>query len=268
MPLWSLLLAACSPATPAPDGALVEVEDQAGLSDLAIDASGALWAVAERPAALVQIEPTALTLPIRGLPEGVEPEALSISPEGTVRIGTEGDGERAEDGLYTLIPTDTEATATDRVAFPWAPWGLVAAENQGVEAMCEGTSRWVAGEPVLVEQGRRLAPLARWTGSAWESLRLPLSTPNGKISALACDEDGSLWAIERHYEDLALLHVTVGEAVTVQTCALPAWLRDPEANWEGLTIDGDTLLWISDNQNATVRGPTLLARLARRCDPA
>ncbi len=68
MPLWSLLLAACSPATPAPDGALVEVEDQAGLSDLAIDASGALWAVAERPAALVQIEPTARTLPIGGLP--------------------------------------------------------------------------------------------------------------------------------------------------------------------------------------------------------
>ena len=268
MLLWSLLPAACSPATPAPEGGLVEIEDQAGLSDLATDPDGGLWAVAERPAALVQIEPTRRSLPITGLPAGVEPEALSIGPDGALRVGTEGDGQRADDGIYTLTLTDGGAVAGDRQAFSWSPWGLVAEENQGIEAMCEGASRWVAGEPVVVEQGQRFAPLARWTGEDWETFRLPLSTANGKISALACDADGTLWAIERHYQDLALLHVNVSEGVTVETCTLPAWLRDPEANWEGLTLNDNALYWISDNQNATVRGPTLLARMAKRCSPS
>ena len=266
-----LLPLACTPkatAPPAPEGALTEVVGAVGLSDLATDPQGRLWAVAERPAALVRVDASGVVvLKITGLPEGVEPEALAIDADGAMRVGTEGEGSRADDGIYPITVGAGTAEAHDREAFPWAPWGLMAADNQGIEAMCAGKERWVAGEPVLTDAGRREAPLARWTRQGWQALRLPLQTSEGKISALACDPDDSLWAIERHYEELELLQVTVAPdgGVTVSRCGIPTWLRAANANWEGLAVDGDELVWVSDNQNATVSGPTRLARIPRRC---
>lgn len=261
---------ACRAADPAATALPVRaLAGPAGLSDLAIDPQGVLWAVSERPAALVRLEDPATRLPITGLPDGVEPEALAIGPDGTFWIGTEGRGDREQDGTYTLALSGSGAAATEPVPFPWAPWGRVASNNEGVEAMCAGVDRWAAGEPTFNQDGRRLAPLARWTGSSWEPHAVPLTTPHGKISALACDADGSLWAIERHYQDLALLHLSdLGAAVVTSTpCALPAWMRAIDANWEGLAIRGDTLLWISDNQTLVVTGPTRLAETERRCVP-
>lgn len=285
-------LAACA-GRPAPDAGVLREAGLAalpdgyahGLSDLVVVADGAAWAVAERPAALQPLAaagPPPAALPIRGLPAGVEPEALAPAAAGGWWLGTEGEGERSAD-LIARARVEGDVLVVDLDAslrIEWAWFELLAPENKGVEGLCaQGEALIAVGEPVADGPTGRRAPLARWQAGAWFTGWVPLQTTAGKLSAVACDPDGGLWLIERHYADLALLRVDPGfslapagappAALTVARCALPpafiAASAASEVNWEGLAVEGDRLRWLSDNQSRSVEGPSLHAWTPRSC---
>jgi hypothetical protein len=257
-----------------------------GLSDLVVLPDGQAWAVAERPAALQRLSfagaPPA-ALPVRGLPTGVEPEALAPAVDGGWWLGTEGEGARDSD-LVARVHDEDGALVVDLDASPilsWADFGLQAPDNKGIEGLCaHGDALIAVGEPEAEGPTGRRAPLARWQGGAWSTGWVPLQTAKGKLSAVACDPDGGLWLIERHYADLALLRVDPGFALApagappatlaARRCGPdPAWAEataEGGVNWEGLALDGDQLRWLSDNQQSTVTGPTMWGLTERRCD--
>jgi hypothetical protein len=287
------LLAACGPRGGGPAALPAGVTLSAlpgghahGLSDLVVLPDGQAWAVAERPAALQRLAlagaPPA-PQPVRGLPVGVEPEALAPAADGGWWLGTEGEGER-EDDLIARVRDEDGALTVDLDAslrLSWSQFGLRAPDNKGVEGLCAHQGALIAvGEPVDSGPGGRRAPLARWQDGAWSTGWVPLQTSAGKLSAVACDPDGGLWLIERHYADLALLRVDPGftlapagappAALTARRCGPdPAWAHataDGQINWEGLAIDGDRLRWLSDNQQSAVTGPSMSGLTDRRCD--
>ena len=254
----------------------------AGLSDLA-RVDGVPWAVAERPAALQRLVSSGAVpaaVRILGLPEGVEPEALAPASSGGWWLGTEAQGTRDADLIVPARPDGADALVDlqGALAVDWAWFGLTAADNAGVEGLCaQGEALVAVGEGVA--SGPRRAPLARWDGGAWSVAWVPLQTGAGKLSAVACEPEGGLWLIERHYDDLALLYVEPGPSLapaggpppvlTVQHCAVPdafrVQTRAQRINWEGIAVDGSTLVWLSDNQHASVEGPTYVGRTPRRC---
>ena len=74
-----------------------------GLSGLARDDRGDLWAIAERSRQMVRLDLGNLgreqTIEIRGVPELVELESLAFLPNGDAMIGTETDAVRGDDAL-------------------------------------------------------------------------------------------------------------------------------------------------------------------------
>lgn len=275
--LWLLL--ACARAPTYGPHLLAPVEGR-GLSGLAM-AEGEpaeLWALPERSPELIRlsISDGALLGRLRlvGLPEGLDTESLALLPDGRVLLGTESQQpERGADRVLVGERRGEEVHIVGEWSLSYAPFGVLAEKNRGVEGLCAANDGVVAlGEQVLGEGERRAA--AAWIGhpdrAEVVSLRLGLTTPTGKLSAADCRREGEgirLWAIERHYEVMRLstwlLLASPGEAV------LPperSWdlsgLVPGQPNLEGLVVteDGRVLL-INDNDYGGEKGPSVLWRL-------
>lgn len=258
-----------------------------GLSALSRASDGALWAVPERQDLLVQVALAdgalvAKSLPLQGKPEDLDAEGLALWGDGHFAIATEGQGSaRASDSVLLGHLTATAAVIDARVELPYAPWGLRAEPNRGLEGLCWAGRLWLAAETAGQDARGRWAPLARrGDDGGWQTTRLRLTTQRAKISALACRSLAGgateLWAVERHYGTARWLRAVVPAELPAEvTVSVHADLARPLAavygqvpNVEGIALDpaDEAAAWLvtDNNQGGLTVAPALLVRVQPR----
>jgi len=273
--------AAPRPGAPAPPARVVELgrieldlPDVTGLSDLSRDASGGLWAVAERRRFAVRIasDGAAEAVPIAGVPDGLDIEGMAWLPDGRVALATESnEARRPHDAVFFARLAGGRLEVEEERRLAYRLWPMEALGNQGIEGLCQaGDTLVMAIETVLAAGGVREAPIAIYhlpTGR-WTPLRVRLTTRTGKISALACAlrPGGAIdvLAIERHFEVAQLIRFAVppGAAPGVLEAVLVGDLGPllpGRENYEGLVWDGAAeIAMVADNDWTHVTGPNLL----------
>ncbi len=253
-----------------------------GLSGLAVDDTGAYVAIPERQRSIVRFREengvfkVEKSIPLAGVRDGLDTEAIAFLSPGHFAIGTETHHSRREDALLLIEVNDNEAHVTDEVDLDYNAWGQRAGINHGIEAMCAALGSIVVGTEVVVsEKGRRYAPIARYDFGthAWSYGRLWLTSNAGKISSFECrarDDNGiQVLALERHFGVGRIVRFDVpadGELQDITAIValdlLP--LVQPLPNFEGIawTKEGDVLL-VTDNSNVIVDKPTELYVIPR-----
>ncbi|MBX3269318.1 MAG: esterase-like activity of phytase family protein [Sandaracinaceae bacterium] len=243
-----------------------------GLSGLAIDGRGVPIAVAERGTALVALEASPRTIALEGVPSGLDTESIAWLGGARFALGTESmDTRRDGDPIFVVEVEGARARVVDRIELPYAVLGVTAEENRGIEGLCfvPGPDVLVAAmENVVVERGARHAPLGvRRGGGAWARALVALSSETGKLSALSCranDAAIEVFAIERHYGVMRVLSFelpsTPDARVTPRVALDLAGLLDGDPNLEGLALEGETLLLVTDNHHGRRTGPSELVR--------
>jgi hypothetical protein len=169
----------------------------AGLSGLTRLAEGGLLAVPERTREAVLFAPGGErvlgTVPITGAPEGLDLESVAWMGGDRVALGTESRAAGRVTDLVLLGRLSDDALALDGVIeLSWAPFGMRAGSNHGIEGVCAADGTLVAvGEEVGNDQGRRFAPawIRARQGGVVHTARLLLSSEKGKASGAACRID-------------------------------------------------------------------------------
>ena len=211
---------ASAPPADAPTMVVLETGGINGLSGMTLTGPDTALAVAERARFALPLRfgpgPTvALSgppVPLQGIDPELETEDLAFLQDrdrfafATERQGTEPLGEFVLFGRRTADGIRIDS----RLKVPLSRWGVTARPNQGLEGLCvTGRNALVAVETVIPSP-KRATPLALidLKTKSIVALRLQLTTPTGKISALACapatggeDPEGrvDVLAIERHY---------------------------------------------------------------------
>lgn len=223
-----------------------------GVSDLAIDDRGTLYAIPERDHVVLEIaKPGApiVSHPLDGVPDGVDTEAIAWLSPGHFAIGTEGQDVASASVLYAELRADGHVAVTSTLAIT----GVPLSPNHGAEAMCgRGDDLWVAIEHAVS------APLVHvHAGKIADTRAIALTTDTGKIAALACTTADDIYAIERHYGVHRILHIRDLAHPTVALDLDP--ILHNSRNIEGIARlpDGRFVL-VNDNQSRTVEGPTEL----------
>jgi hypothetical protein len=252
----------------------VPLATEPGLSGLAVDATGALWTIAERSDMAYRItldaelHPTLQRFPVRGVPEGFDLEGIAVLGEGRFAFGTEGRLAgvatilRAEEQNQALVVTG-ELTISEDAA------GVRLEPNHGAEGVCGHGDQIIAVlETAGTDQGRRWAPLVHIVGDkVVRSHRVWLTSPTGKLSGLDCviDPDGTVraWAIERHFEVTKLLGFTLAptssEPITPTVLLDLAPVLRGKLNLEGIArLPDGRLVAVNDNQWKTLEGESRL----------
>lgn len=179
-----------------------------GASDLARDPSGRLWVVTERTHLLAPID-GGPPLPIVGVPEDTDLEALAFTGDGQLLIGTERDEHRTTDYLLEARIEGDRVVVTATRTVDYAALGVEVQPNHGIEGLCvAGAHQVLALEDPAVEDDERLGILV----VDGRVVRVRLRSETGKLSALTCSEvPGGLkvWAIERHFGVARLLRMMV-----------------------------------------------------------
>lgn len=287
-----LLLSACASGPKLSDrgGALKEagrlkvytIDDGAlkGASGLARTEDGRLLAVAERGGQVFELslsETGAKLGPswtVEGAAPGLDLESIAMTGPGELVIGTESSAERSSDLLLIGRMRDGKIRLLAERALPYRPWGLRPADNQGLEALCSTEHYLVAGTERFEDSptGRRGGvAVARLSGGPWVHHSFYLSSDVGKLSALACRElpggQLELYGVERHFEVTRLIRWRIqatrpGAPAPVEVLMdLGALFAEQAPNFEGLSLSGDELLMISDNQYKGIQGPTVIIRV-------
>jgi Esterase-like activity of phytase len=253
----------------------VPVDTANGLSGLAADHGGALWAVAERDARAYRITldaghhdslaPKIETFEVRGVPEGTDLEGLAVLDHDPVpthfALGTEGQ----LDGKATVLMAERQGqviTVTSSVDLPSSAVGIDLKQNQGAEGVCgDGDTVFVAIEGAGVDNGKRWAPVVRVVGGKVTQLyRVWLTSARGKLSGLDCrvsaDGSAAVLAIERHFEVTKILRFnllasTAGGTGIPRTDLLPEVALDlSPVLRSGLNLEG--IAWTEDGRIAAV----------------
>lgn len=256
--------------------ARVTVETAPGLSGLAADERGGLWAVAERAALAYRITldaslaPTVERFPIDELPPGTDLEGIAVLDDTHVAFGTE---ERLAGGATVLVARreDGRLRVTDAIVISMMSLGVELLQNHGAEGVCGSGDTIVAAiEAVGVVGGRRWAPIVRIVrGVPVRTHRLWLTTKTGKVSGLDCRiaPDGTItvWAIERHFEVTKVLTFTLPPVGAGRDEVTPAIAHDlgpvlrGALNLEGIArLPDGRLVAVTDNQWKTISGPSEL----------
>ncbi|MBV8761201.1 MAG: SdiA-regulated domain-containing protein, partial [Deltaproteobacteria bacterium] len=224
-----LLLAACShehdrgPPPPLHTALwdAVELATPPGISDLALDDRGHLWAIAERDRVVVEMQPDGTGLvrhPLDGVPAGLDTEALAYLGDGRFAIGFEGAQTPVAGVMYAVLENDHLVIKGTR-ELTNAEVGVQLVVNHGVEGICGHGDDVIAAIETVGNDGSRWAPLVWLHGDKIASVtKLRLTSDVGKISALAChwQPDGTvdLRAVERHYSVSRLLKATLAPGQT------------------------------------------------------
>jgi hypothetical protein len=256
-----------------------------GMSDLAVDDHGTLWAVAERARAVAKIDlvtdvergakpaPNTLIAVLRivGIPDGFDTEAITWLEADRFAIGTEGTNEAAAE-ILTAELREGAIVVTGRRALAERELGVKLTINHGVEALCGRDGELLAAIEAVGthEDGRRWAPIVRVRGAVHdgevEVARLWLTSRKGKISALHCTLDGegtaTVTAIERHFGVARILAFELRRGDSEVTPRIVHDLHpvlQDAYNLEGVArLRDGRLVLINDNQSRTVSGPTQL----------
>ncbi len=245
----------------------------AGLSGLARDNDGALWAVSERAGQIYRIvldrklRPTIQMFPVEQLAEGVDLEGIAVIGDGRFALGTEG----RIDGAATVLLAERRGAAiiiTSVILLPEQALGIKLPMNAGAEGVCGVGDKILVGiEATGEDAGRRWAPLAVIEdGKLARVHRLWLKTSTGKLSGLDCRRarDGTIEviAIERHFDVTKFLRFTLpagpGDITPNDALDLGPQLLG-RLNLEGIAwmADGHVVA-VTDNQWKTISGPSLL----------
>ena len=229
-----------------------------GLSGLAADAQGKLWAVAEAASALVHVDSkqgVGLSVPIAGIREEIELESVAFLANGDLVLGTESEAsDRASDAILFASRDDSnQITVRRELALDYKMWGLTAPSDQGIEGLCiAGDSLVVVVEAVIKNDGERFAPLAVYDlrMKAWQPYRLKLTSKVGKIAGLACrltKRGLEFVAIERHYPVRLVVHGVIDPGAAKKPI-VPAIAVDLSARPDNL----EGIAWLADGSVAMV----------------
>ncbi len=254
----------------------LSVRGVTGLSDLALDPDGRIWAVAEGVRVALRVDrPGAapVAVPLVGVPEELDVEGMAWLDRERVALATESDqGARKSDALFIARLTDRGIEVVERRDLDYSIWPLDPIGNQGMEGLCRAGSALVASvETVIANPEERFAPIALHdlaTGR-WTPLLVRLTTRTGKISALACtlrrDRSIDVLAIERHFEVARLIRFRIPAAPRPGRPLDPVVVAELDAamihqeNFEGLLWDGArSFSLVVDNDWTHVSGPNLL----------
>ena len=260
--MWLWWVLACSgdrdPIVPESWSA-TKIAQTRGLSGLARDPDGTLWAVGERDATLRTLDGQK-ALPIEGIPEGLDTESVAFLGPNRVVFGTESmDPDRTSETLLVGQVESDRVLVVERWALPTRVLGAPAEANRGLEAVCTTPVGLVAATEVVIQKdGSRWAPIA-WrplSGGTWTRGRVRLSTETGKLAGLACSGD-QIYAIERHYGIAVLLNFSLtGSAIEPRAAPLHPLIGGTLPNLEGLEVFDSTVVLISDNDSGGLSGPT------------
>ncbi len=246
-----------------------------GISGLALDAKGVLWAVPERQRKLIPLRreggrlvPAGAPVPIEDVPASHDTEALAWLPDGRAAFGTETRRPRTGDEILIARRDEDAFRVEDRIFLPYAPWELRSHPNKGIEGLCFAAGHLVAGLEMAIERGRtRHGPVGVYDPATkeWTAYRLRLTSARGKLAGLTCRErDGAIEvrAIERHFGTSHLLGFTIelpprGGVIEPEVLGSLYGAESSGPNFEGIAWlpDGD-LAVISDNDYGRVTGPT------------
>jgi len=268
----------------------VVVDTKPGLSGLAADASGGIWAVAERAGPKIPTagssqtqsgeayritldaanKPTIETFVVRGVPSSTDLEGIAVLGTDSLAFGTEG----RIDGVATVLTAQrrgAEIDITGSIVLDGKTLGVALKANQGAEGVCGAGDTIIAAiEVSAIDGGKRWAPIVRIEhGKVTRVYRLWLLTTTGKISALECriDRDGTarVWAIERHFEVSRIMTFTLPPVGVGAEHVHPTELLDlgpalkSNINLEGLAVTSDgRVVAVLDNQWKTITGPSEL----------
>ncbi|MBZ0117586.1 MAG: hypothetical protein K8H88_11350 [Sandaracinaceae bacterium] len=272
-------LVACSGAAPAPSASSgpplervdLHLSSPNGLSGLAADEQGRLWAIAERERVLLRIVDGRVEarVPIDGVPEGLDTESLAYVGDGVFAAGTESmDEDRTSDVILLLRVEGERARVAERIEMPYALWpGVHAEENHGIEALCHVDGTLIAVlEDVLDDPRRQLLGRYAIAQRRWSASMVATTSERGKIAGLTCRRaSGSIeaLAIERHFETMRVVRFDpMRDGMIDPQVVLPLEGRLPgDPNLEGIELDGATIVLVVDNQYRGLSGPNELVRV-------
>ena len=281
--LWLLGIACSLGADPPADRRVTAVSarsvlqgDWRGLSGLSRSDEG-LLAVAERQglAARLDVDGTVLgQLPLVGVPQGLDTEAIAVLGDGRILLGTESQVEgRESDHILVAEQVEGELRVTGDWSVSYLAFGVKAPDNRGVEGLCTAGEVVIAvGEHALQVEGGRAAP-AWWidadTGQS-QPLRLALTTSSGKLAGADCQPEGDgvrLWAVERHFAVMRIsTWLLAGDEAQAVQAPQHTWDLSPalpdQPNLEGLVVRDGKAWLVRDNDYGGVQGPSELIVLA------
>ncbi len=280
-----LAIAACGKTEPrdydhvAARGVFDEVDLAAppGLSDLAVDGRGVLWAIPERDRFLVEVSVPAtpssglvatISHPLDGIPDGDDTESLAWLGPDHLALGLEGQDEGTATVAFAERQGDRFVVTRTR---PIDNLGVTLKKNHGAEGLCGTADNLLVAieETGKLDDGGRYAPIVWLSGEAAPRIyRLRLESKTGKISALQCsfDAEGTahVAAIERHFGVSRIVRFDVPRVPAIEPIAetlvldLGPILRD-SLNLEGIaTLPDKRVVAIADNQSKHVVGPDVL----------
>ncbi|MGE5184014.1 MAG: SdiA-regulated domain-containing protein [Acidobacteriota bacterium] len=238
-----------------------------GVSDLAIDDHGTLWAIPERDRVVLEIPrpgARAIAHPLVGVADGIDTEAIAWVAPGRFALGTEGQHAATASVLDAALEPDGRITVTAEHPLT----GISLEPNKGAEGICgRAGDVLVAIETVgTLADGTRYAPLVRIHDGQQVAIdRLRLTSKTGKIAALACSSPGDVYAIERHYGTSKLLHFADTGGEITPTVVIDLYpIHHGTLNLEGLArLPDGRFAFVNDNQSRTIEGPTELLVLRK-----
>ena len=269
-----------APAGPVPLVSFAELaaDDRSGLSGLAADERGVLWTVPERQPFLVEIPGGGArprSIPVRGVPDGLELEALAWLGQDRFAIGTEAGCHGGAERILLVRRDGAEARVEGTIELSLTIWPAPCDLRHGIEGLCHAGGQLVVALEQALDpgQGGRVAPVARIdlaTGKA-TPFRVALTSATGKLSALECRARGDtleVVAIERHFEVSRVLGFALPAAGPADPSPLRARVlfdlashtRGGKRNFEGVVWrDEHRLVLITDNHYGKVTGPSEMA---------
>jgi uncharacterized protein YjiK len=252
-----------------------------GLSGLTSDENMDLWTIQERRQHLLRMQSTpegfkTQSLPIIGIPQEIDLEAITYLGEQTFALGSESEAtERNDDKVYIVEINNDEAQVTKIISIPYHHWNTQPESNHGIEALCYAEQQLIVGiEKVFEENGQRYAPLLLYSLQTAQAhpLRLKLTTTKGKISAMACrhlpqEERIEIFAIERHFGIGRILKFSIDKNLKISSVEI-VYDFAPEIkdlpNIEGISFGRNGELYmISDNNFGRITGPTKVIKLTK-----
>lgn len=266
----------------------LELKGIAGLSGLAADPDGNLWAVPERDRFLLRFRQVngrlvlqGEPMPLSGVPKGTDTEALAWLGKNQFALGTETHvPNRPRDAVLLAKLAGGRLQVTDSVQLAYEAWGLLAPTNKGIEALCGTEEALLVGtEIVKVVGAGRWAPVALYTFASgqWTTMLLRLTTATGKIASFDCRLSSTgtsleVYGIERHYEEANVLRFEVSLKTPPRkiTPKVVTSLVEPGKhlpNYEGVArIGPNKLVFFTDNHRGEVKGPTVVLTVSGEPD--
>lgn len=256
------------------------MQDLPGLSGLARDDAGALFAVPEQERVLIELSATGQEqhrYRVSGVADGIEFESLAWLGKDRFAIGTEGGCKDGAEHVLVITREGESAKVAQDIKVPLSGWGATCDDKRGLEGLCAAGGKMIAAleNPLPGKNDERLAAIARIDEATGEvtAYRLTLTSKTGKIAGLDCRvKDGvmEVLAIERHFEVSRLLvfslPLTGAADPAPQTARMAVdlfpYANEGKRNFEGVVwLDDKHAMLIVDNKFGKITGPNQMVEV-------